>query len=155
PDSSYEFAAAVAATLAPVAAQHCTQDCIQVHGGIGFTWEHDTNVYYRRALVLAASFGRASDYPQRVVDLATTTGMRALNIDLDPETEKLRAEIRAEVAALKEIPREQRAAAIAEAGWVQPHLPVPWGRASSPIEQIIIAQEFSSGRVKRPQMGIA
>ena len=43
----------------------CAQDCIQVHGGIGFTWEHDTNVYYRRALVLAACFGRAADYPQR------------------------------------------------------------------------------------------
>ncbi|WP_460359265.1 acyl-CoA dehydrogenase [Mycobacterium sp. ZZG] len=155
PDSAYEFAAAVAATLAPVAAQHCAQDCIQVHGGIGFTWEHDTNVYYRRALVLAAAFGRASDYPQRVVDLATTSGMRPLNIDLDPETEKLRDEIRSEVAALKEIPREERNAAIAEGGWVQPHLPVPWGRAATPIEQIIIAQEFSTGRVKRPQMGIA
>ena len=71
-DSAYEFAAAVAATLAPVAAQHCAQDCIQVHGGIGFTWEHDTNVYYRRAIVLAACFGRAADYPQQVVDVATT-----------------------------------------------------------------------------------
>ncbi len=49
-DTAFEFAAAVAATLAPAAAQRCTQDCIQVHGGIGFTWEHDTNVYYRRAL---------------------------------------------------------------------------------------------------------
>src|SRR5579875_674940 len=58
-----EFAAAVAATLAPAAAQRCTQDCIQVHGGIGFTWEHDTNIYYRRALILAASFGRRTDYP--------------------------------------------------------------------------------------------
>ncbi|MGE2733418.1 acyl-CoA dehydrogenase [Mycolicibacterium vaccae] len=154
-DSAYEFAAAVAATLAPVAVQHCTQDCIQVHGGIGFTWEHDTNVYYRRALVLVASFGRASEHAQRVVDLATTRGMRTLTIDLDPETEKLRDEIRAEVAALKEIPREKRNAAIAEGGWVQPHLPVPWGRAANPIEQIIIAQEFATGRVKRPQMGIA
>ena len=54
-ETAYEFAAAVAATLAPVAAQHCAQDCIQVHGGIGFTWEHDTNVYYRRALGLVAS----------------------------------------------------------------------------------------------------
>jgi alkylation response protein AidB-like acyl-CoA dehydrogenase len=99
-DSAFEFAAAVAATLAPVAAQRCTQDCIQVHGGIGFTWEHDTNVYYRRALVLAACFGRAADYPQQVVDVATTTGMRKLDIDLDPDTEKLREEIRAEVAAL-------------------------------------------------------
>ena len=82
-------------------------------------------------------------------------GMRTLDIDLDPETEKLRDEIRAEVAALKAIPREERNAAIAEGGWVQPHLPKPWGRAATPIEQIIIAQEFAAGRVKRPPMGIA
>jgi alkylation response protein AidB-like acyl-CoA dehydrogenase len=150
-----EFAAAVAATLAPAAAQRCTQDCIQVHGGIGFTWEHDTNVYYRRALILAACFGRSSEYPQRVVDTATDTGLRAVDIDLDPDTEKLRAEIRAEVTALKSMERDPRTVAIAEGGWVLPHLPKPWGRAASPVEQIIIAQEFSTGRVKRPQVGIA
>ena len=150
-----EFAAAVAATLAPAAAQRCTQDCIQVHGGIGFTWEHDTNVYYRRALILAAGFGRGSEYPQKVMDTATTTGMRAIDIDLDPDTEKLRDEIRSEVAALKEMDREQRTVALAEGGWVLPHLPTPWGRASGPVEQIIIAQEFTSGRVMRPQVGIA
>lgn len=153
--TAYEFAAAVAASLAPAAAQHCAQDCIQVHGGIGFTWEHDTNVYYRRTLGLVAAFGRSSEYPQKVFDTATSTGMRPVNIDLDPETEQLRAEIRAEVAALKAIPREERKTAIAEGGWVQPHLPKPWGRAAKPIEQIIIAQEFTAGQVKRPQMGIA
>ncbi len=151
----YEFAAAVAATLAPKAAQHCAQECIQVHGGIGFTWEHDTNVYYRHALGLVAAFGRSTEYPQRVFDSATTSGMRALDIDLDPDTEKLRDEIRAEVAALKAIPSEERKAAIAEGGWVLPYLPQPWGRAASPVEQIIISQEFSTGRVKRPAMGIA
>ncbi|MBC9074225.1 acyl-CoA dehydrogenase family protein [Mycobacterium canettii] len=150
-----EFAAAVAATLAPATAQRCTQDCIQVHGGIGFTWEHDTNVYYRRALMLAACFGRGSEYPQRVVDTATSAGMRPVNIDLDSSTEKLRAQIRAEVAALKVMPREQRTVAIAEGGWVLPYLPKPWGRAASPVEQIIIAQEFTAGRVKRPQIAIA
>ncbi|MGV0811115.1 acyl-CoA dehydrogenase [Mycolicibacterium boenickei] len=155
-ETHFEFAAAVAATLAPAAAQHTAQDCIQVHGGIGFTWEHDTNVYYRRTLVLAACFGRASDYPQLVVDTATATGMRPVDIDLDPDTEKLRDEIRAEVAALKAIPSgTERNTAIAEGGWVQPHLPKPWGRASEPIEQILIAQEFGTGRVRRPQMGIA
>src|SRR6201999_3849520 len=124
-DSAFEFAAAVAATLAPAAALHCTQDCIQVHGGIGFTWEHDTNVYYRRAIVLGACFGRAADYPQQVVDVATSSGMRKIDIDLDPETEKLREEIRAEVAGLKAIPRDERTVAIAEGGWVMPHLPKP------------------------------
>lgn len=153
--SDVEFAAAVAATLAPATAQRCTQDCIQVHGGIGFTWEHDTNVYYRRALMLAACFGRGSEYPQRVVDTATTAGMRPVDIDLDPSTEKLRAQIRAEVAALKAMPREPRTVAIAEGGWVLPYLPKPWGRAAGPVEQIIIAQEFTAGRVKRPQIAIA
>ena len=123
-----EFAAAVAATLAPAAAQRCTHDCIQVHGGIGFTWEHDTNVYYRRALMLAACFGRRSEYPQRVVNTATSTGMRAVDIDLDPETEQLRSEIRAEVAAFKAMERESRKVALAEGGWVLPYLPRPWGR---------------------------
>ncbi|MDQ2627960.1 MAG: acyl-CoA dehydrogenase [Actinomycetota bacterium] len=153
--SAVQFAAAVAATLAPDAAQHCAQDCIQVHGGIGFTWEHDAGVYYRRALILAASFGRRADYPQQVVDTATAGGMRKIDIDLDPETEKLRAEIRAEVAALKAIPRDERTVAIAEGGWVLPYLPKPWGRAAEPIEQIIIEQEFAAGRVRRQGMGIA
>ena len=155
PESAAEFAAAVAATLASAAAQSCTQDCIQVHGGIGFTWEHDTNIYYRRALGLVAAFGRAADYPQRVVDTATTTGVRKLNIDLDPESEKLREEIQAEVTALKAIPSDQRTDAIVEGGWVMPYLPKPWGRSATPVEQIITAQEFSAGRVRRPMLGIA
>jgi 3-oxochol-4-en-24-oyl-CoA dehydrogenase len=155
PESAAEFAAAVAATLASAAAQSCTQDCIQVHGGIGFTWEHDTNIYYRRALGLVAAFGRAADYPQRVVDTATTTGVRKLNIDLDPATQQLREEIRAEVAALKAIPSDRRTTAIVEGGWVMPYLPKPWGRSATPVEQIIIAQEFSAGRVRRPMLGIA
>ncbi|CAJ1493241.1 acyl-CoA dehydrogenase [[Mycobacterium] kokjensenii] len=153
--SAVRFATAVAATLAPAAAQRCTQDCIQVHGGIGFTWEHDAGVYYRRALILAASFGDRSAYPQQVVDTATTGGMRKIDIDLDPDTEKLRAEIRADVAALKAMGHDERTVAIAEGGWVLPYLPKPWGRAAQPIEQIIIEQEFSTGRVRRQAMGIA
>jgi alkylation response protein AidB-like acyl-CoA dehydrogenase len=51
--------------------------------------------------------------------------------------------------------REPRTVALAEGGWVLPYLPTPWGRASGPVEQIIIAQEFATGRVKRPQVGIA
>ncbi|MEB3020331.1 acyl-CoA dehydrogenase [[Mycobacterium] crassicus] len=153
--STVQFATSVAATLAPAAAQHCTQDCIQVHGGIGFTWEHDAGVYYRRALILAASFGSRAEHPQRVVDTAVAGGMRKIDIDLDPDTEKLRAEISAEVAALKAMPHDERTVAIAEGGWVLPYLPKPWGRAAEPIEQIIIEQEFTAGRVRRQAMGIA
>ncbi|MDA1558990.1 acyl-CoA dehydrogenase, partial [Bacillus cereus] len=150
-----EFAASVAATLAPAAAQQCAQDCIQVHGGIGYTWEHDAHIYYRRALGLTAALGRSGGAPATVVRTAVEHGLRKVDIDLAPETEALRAEIRAEVAALKEIPSGKRNTAIAEGGWVLPYLPTPWGRAASPIEQVIISQEFLTGKVRRPQLGIA
>lgn len=37
----------------------CAADSIQIHGGIGFTWEHDAHLYYRRALADQAMFGDA------------------------------------------------------------------------------------------------
>ena len=44
------------ATLAPLAALHCSRtfvqvaaEMIQLHGGIGFTWEHETHLYLKRA----------------------------------------------------------------------------------------------------------
>lgn len=150
-----EFAGAATATLAPAAAQQCAQDCIQVHGGIGYTWEHDAHIYYRRALGLIAALGRSGSAPTTVVRTAVEHGLRKVDIDLAPETEALREEIRAEVAALKEIPSGKRNTAIAEGGWVLPYLPTPWGRSASPIEQVIISQEFLTGKVRRPQLGIA
>ncbi|MGH7896324.1 MAG: acyl-CoA dehydrogenase family protein [Candidatus Binatia bacterium] len=39
--------------------KNVTGDAIQVHGGIGFTWEHDVHLYYRRALANETAFGSA------------------------------------------------------------------------------------------------
>jgi alkylation response protein AidB-like acyl-CoA dehydrogenase len=38
----------------------CAAENIQIHGGIGVTWEHDAHLYYRRALASAAMFGESS-----------------------------------------------------------------------------------------------
>jgi alkylation response protein AidB-like acyl-CoA dehydrogenase len=50
----------------PMAKAYCsdmgktvTSEAIQVHGGIGFTWEHDMHLFYRRALASEAAFGSA------------------------------------------------------------------------------------------------
>ena len=50
----------------PMAKAYCsdmgktvTSEAIQVHGGIGFTWEHDMHLFYRRALAGEAAFGSA------------------------------------------------------------------------------------------------
>jgi alkylation response protein AidB-like acyl-CoA dehydrogenase len=43
------FATGVAAVIAPDAGVQTARDCIQILGGIGFTWEHDAHMYLRRA----------------------------------------------------------------------------------------------------------
>lgn len=45
------------------------QDCVQMHGGIGVTYEHDIHIYLRRVSVDAVTHGSASDHRQRIVAL--------------------------------------------------------------------------------------
>ncbi len=46
-------------------------DCIQLHGGIGMTWEHDLHLYFRRAISNEMLYGSPSEQQQALVDLAT------------------------------------------------------------------------------------
>ncbi|MDQ7910807.1 acyl-CoA dehydrogenase family protein [Phytohabitans sp. ZYX-F-186] len=45
------------------------QDCVQMHGGIGVTWEHDIHLYLRRVTVNQLTYGTPSDHRRRVADL--------------------------------------------------------------------------------------
>lgn len=56
-----EVAAVGAKLLADEAAITNGRSCIQVHGGMGFTWEVPAHLAYKRARVLASSFGTASE----------------------------------------------------------------------------------------------
>ncbi|XVQ14595.1 acyl-CoA dehydrogenase family protein [Spirillospora sp. CA-255316] len=47
------------------------QDCVQLHGGIGVTWEHDLHVYLRRAVLDRSLYGTPRDHRLRLADLAT------------------------------------------------------------------------------------
>jgi alkylation response protein AidB-like acyl-CoA dehydrogenase len=42
------------------------QDCIQLHGGIGTTWDHDIHLYLRRVVVDRSQLGTPSDHRNRV-----------------------------------------------------------------------------------------
>jgi alkylation response protein AidB-like acyl-CoA dehydrogenase len=42
------------------------QDCVQLHGGIGVTWDHDLHLYIRRAVQDRALFGTPHDHRERV-----------------------------------------------------------------------------------------
>jgi len=67
PDAS--LATATAKVAGSEAARIVTQDGIQVHGGIGFTWEHDMHLYYRRAKWCEMFLGDASVWRERITSL--------------------------------------------------------------------------------------
>ncbi len=48
------------------------QDCVQIHGGIGVTFEHDLHLYLRRHTVDRALFGTPADHRQRLTDIIET-----------------------------------------------------------------------------------
>ncbi len=149
------FAAGVAAVIAPDAAVRCARDCIQVLGGIGFTWEHESGLYLRRASTLRVLLGPAKDWAGSVALLALDGVRRAVEVELDDDTEPLRNRIRAEVAELAAITEDKaRFTAMGDGGWVFPHLPKPWGKAASPMEQVLIHQELRAARVRGPGLGI-
>jgi alkylation response protein AidB-like acyl-CoA dehydrogenase len=61
-------AAASARISATQAFQHCAKNNIQVHGGMGFTWEFDCHMYYRRANALALGLGSLSYWEDALID---------------------------------------------------------------------------------------
>jgi alkylation response protein AidB-like acyl-CoA dehydrogenase len=149
----FSYTAAIAAVLAVSAAVGNANLNIQVHGGIGFTWEHDAHLYLRRAAAIAAVL----DIEQAAIEitgLVRRGARRAAAIDLPPEAEQVRVAIGPDVARLRDLPGEERKQALIDTGYAMPHWPKPWGRDATAIEQLVIEQEFAAARIKRPNLGI-
>ncbi|NED53330.1 hypothetical protein G3I24_20825, partial [Micromonospora aurantiaca] len=67
-------------------------------GGIGFTWEHDASLYLRRAQTLRILLGSTASWRRRVARLTLDGVRRELSVELPPEAEAIRADVRAELA---------------------------------------------------------
>ncbi len=67
------LSAAIAQALASAAFSRIATDTIQVHGGIGFTWEHQAHLYFKRATTDAALLGSAEAHRNRVAELVLDT----------------------------------------------------------------------------------
>ncbi len=63
------LAASIAQAICSAAFSRIAADTIQVHGGIGFTWEHQAHLYFKRAATDAALLGSAEQHRARVADL--------------------------------------------------------------------------------------
>ena len=70
-------AAAAARVSATQAFQHCSKQNIQVHGGMGFTWEFDCHLYYRRSNALALGLGNISYWEDQLIDRMRTRNTEA------------------------------------------------------------------------------
>jgi alkylation response protein AidB-like acyl-CoA dehydrogenase len=149
----FTYAAAVAATLALDAADLDAQLNIQVHGGIGFTWEHDAHLFARRAIALRSIIDTelaAAD----VVELGRRGVTISRSIDLPPEAEAMRDQARAAIAAVRDLDTKAQQRALVASGYAVPHWPAPWGRNAGAVEQLVIEQELAAAGVKRPSYSI-
>jgi 3-oxochol-4-en-24-oyl-CoA dehydrogenase len=152
-EEQFRLIAAVAAALAFPAYARNAELNIQVHGGIGFTWEHDAHLHLRRALVISALFG--GDAPAGdVFDRTAAGAVRENSLDLPPEAEELRTRIHADAAEIAALDKKAQRDKLIETGYVMPHWPKPWGRAADAVEQLVIEEEFRAAGIKRPDYSI-
>jgi alkylation response protein AidB-like acyl-CoA dehydrogenase len=142
--------AASAAALALDAAFSNAKDCIQVLGGIGFTWEHDAHLYLRRALSLRSLLGIEEAWRVRAAELARAGARRILEVELGEDAEEQRAEVRAFLETVRDLPADEQRRRVADAGYLMPTWPKPWGRDAKAAEQLVITEEFRQAKVPRP-----
>lgn len=73
-DPELPVAASAAVVACTGAYRLATTEYVQLHGGIGFTWEHPAHLYVRRARADEALFGTADDHRLRLAGLLGLTG---------------------------------------------------------------------------------
>ncbi|HEV3450679.1 MAG TPA: acyl-CoA dehydrogenase [Acidimicrobiia bacterium] len=149
-DAAASLTASSALALALDAAFANAKDCIQVLGGVGFTWEHDAHVYLRRALSLRSLLGPEDAWRMRAAAAARDGARRVLAVDLGEDADRWRAELRAFLASVQDLAADEQRRAVADAGYIMPTWPKPWGRDAKAAEQLVIQEEFRRARVPRP-----
>ncbi|MEI7915850.1 MAG: acyl-CoA dehydrogenase [Mycobacteriaceae bacterium] len=152
-EHQFRLIAAAAATLAFPAYVRNSELNIQVHGGIGFTWEHDAHLHLRRALTLQSLLG--GDGPATDTFAMTAAGLtRSNSLDLPAEAEAMRAGIRAEAQRIAALDEKAQLDELIATGYLMPHWPKPWGRAAGAVEQLLCEEEFAAAGITRPDYGI-
>jgi 3-oxochol-4-en-24-oyl-CoA dehydrogenase len=165
----HRLAAASAAVMAVAAAPDLVLDALLMFGAIGYTWEHDTHLYWRRATSLAASLGPMTQWNRQVGELARTL-KRSTTINLGAVESEYRATVAVTLDEALTLHNDHPSDDIrtpglatgaqrdlfAEKGLVAPNLPAPWGVGASAVQQVIIADEFDKRpELTRPSLGIA
>ena len=64
-----ELAASMAKAYTSDAYRHASAENIQIHGGVGFTWEYDCHLYFKRAKAIEVTYGDPAEHRERVAKL--------------------------------------------------------------------------------------
>jgi alkylation response protein AidB-like acyl-CoA dehydrogenase len=144
----FPLAAATAAAIALDAAVENAKDCIQVLGGIGFTWEHDAHRYLRRAVSTRQLLGGTARWRRRVAELAKAGRRRTLTLPIDADRTSIKETVQAIARA------DDQRKELADSGFLAPHWPRPYGLDATPVEQLLIDEELDAAGVKRPDLVI-
>ncbi|WP_410578742.1 acyl-CoA dehydrogenase family protein [Amycolatopsis sp. lyj-108] len=147
--AQHALAAATAAAYALDAAVANAKDCIQVLGGIGFTWEHDAHFYLRRAVALRQWLGGSARWRRRAAGLALRGDRRTLSVDVGED-----AGLRDLVSEIAALPEQARRVALADSGLLAPHWPAPYGRGATAAEQLRIDAALAGAGIRRPDLVI-
>ncbi len=148
------LAAATAGALALDGFAVGAKECLQVLGGIGFTWDHDIHLYLKRAMADRQLMGEPDTFCLEVAAAAGGGARRALATDLPAEADVARAELAPVVAELAALEGEAQRRKLVDAGLVMPHWPKPYGRDAGAVEQVVIEELMASSGVIRPHIGI-
>jgi alkylation response protein AidB-like acyl-CoA dehydrogenase len=68
-DKDTPVAVALAKSACSDVAVLAAQECVQLHGGIGFTWEHPAHLYLKRAKAASVAFGSPGAHRAALADL--------------------------------------------------------------------------------------
>lgn len=169
PAEQQQLAAASAALVAVAPGPDLVLDALTMFGAIGYTWEHDTHLYWRRAISLAASLGPPTRWSRTVGGLALSM-KRSTAVNLGDVESEFRASVaetldRALTLRNEHPSDDDRAPGLAygaqrdllvEAGLAAPHLAPPWGLGATAVQQVIINEEFDKRHdLTKPSLGIA
>ena len=149
----FALAAAAAAVVTGPGAVDLALETVTLFGGIGYTWEHDVHLYWRRAMSLQSLLGPRGAWQRRLAGLSAVID-RQHDLRLADEPAGLRpwaAEILAEAAPMAP---DKRRRFLAEHGLAAPHYPRPYGIAASPAAQVVITQEFERAGLAQPSTTI-
>jgi alkylation response protein AidB-like acyl-CoA dehydrogenase len=145
----FALAAAAAAVVCLPGAVDIGLETVTLFGGIGYTWEHDTHLYWRRAMSLQNLLGPRGRWELDLGEIARKIE-RHHDLHLDDEPDGLRTWVAGRLADTAALPADRQRAYLAEQGLASPHYPRPYGIAADPVAQVVISQEFERAGMLQP-----